>query len=151
MVSTLQQFFFFNLFIQQACAHIMKKTPPQSAMHERLVGSTLDERPIGPRTRPRRLHRTTRRTTQQMHTHTLHLKKIQHKIKAYFFPPPLMFLNVLRLLPDKLCAFYLGEITADVTLRLVQSLGHIIQSRQLQIFGKLRNLRGYVTQLLFAV
>lgn len=75
----------------------MKKMPPQSAMHERLVGSALGERPRGPTTRPRKLHTTTRRMTQQMATHTLHLRKIQPMIRHFFlFLPPHMFLNLLR-------------------------------------------------------
>lgn len=56
----------------------MRKVPPQSAMQERFVGSALGVRPKGPRTRPRTLHTTTRRTTQHMAMHTLHLEKYTH-------------------------------------------------------------------------
>lgn len=44
--------------------HIMKKMPPQSAVQERLVGSTLEFRPTGPSRRPSTLHTTTRRTRE---------------------------------------------------------------------------------------
>lgn len=55
--------------------HIMKKMPPQSAVQERLVGSSCVCRPIGPSRRPRKLHTTTRRTTKHTAKVTLHLKE----------------------------------------------------------------------------
>lgn len=58
--------------------HIMRKMPPQSAVQERLVGSALDFRPIGPRSRPKRLHTTTRRTAQHRIRHTSHLETHAH-------------------------------------------------------------------------
>lgn len=55
--------------------HIMKKTPPQSAVQERLVGSSCAFRPMGPSKRPRKLHTTTRRTTKHTAKQTLHLRE----------------------------------------------------------------------------
>lgn len=55
--------------------HIMKKMPPQSAVQERLVGSSLACRPMGPSRRPRRLHTTTRRTRKHTVKPTLHLRE----------------------------------------------------------------------------
>lgn len=52
----------------------MKKTPPQSAVQERLVGSWCARRPMGPSRRPRKLHATTRRTAQHKARLTLHLE-----------------------------------------------------------------------------
>lgn len=60
--------------------HIIRNVPPQSAVQERFVGSVLERRPSGPKTRPRRLHSTTRRTTQQMTKHTPHLEKQRHEV-----------------------------------------------------------------------
>lgn len=60
--------------------HIMKKTPPQSAVQERLVGSTLEFRPIGPSRRPSTLHTTTRRTTQHTPKAPFHLGTHGHTL-----------------------------------------------------------------------
>lgn len=59
----------------QGCTHIMKKVPPQSAVQERSVGSEFGRRPRGPRSRPRRLHSTTKRTTQDTIRNIVHLDK----------------------------------------------------------------------------
>lgn len=60
---------------QQASTHIMRKVPPQSDVPERAEGFALGVRPRGPRTRPRKLHTTTRRTTLHTATQTPHLKE----------------------------------------------------------------------------
>lgn len=54
--------------------HIIRKMPPQSAVQERLVGSSCVCRPMGPSRRPRELHTTTRRTTKHTAKATLHLE-----------------------------------------------------------------------------
>lgn len=84
--------------------HIMRKVPPQLAVQERFVGSALDFRPGGPRTRPRRLHTTTRRTTQHTIKHTPHLEKHAHMV-TFGFQFWASFLHVCMCLHFQ--AFYL--------------------------------------------
>lgn len=72
----------------KASTHIMRKMPPQFAVQERFIGSSFGFRPRGPRTKPRTLHTTTRRTTQHRVTHTLHLKKYAHMMtESWVFLP----------------------------------------------------------------
>lgn len=81
------------------CTYIMKKVPPQSAVQERSMGSTFGCRPRGPRTRPRRLHSTTSRTTQDTIRNTIHLGKRAHTQRV-----PLKLPGVPALITHITCA-----------------------------------------------
>lgn len=74
-----------GLSLSAHITHIMRKMPPQSEVQERLVGSTLGERPRGPIIRPRMLLATTRRTRQHRATPTLHLRVNVTILNQYLF------------------------------------------------------------------
>lgn len=117
--------------IWQPSTHIMRKMPPQSAVQERFVGSALDVRPRGPRTRPRRLHTTTRRTTAHRSTYTAHLEKHTHTMTDLWLF--LALITPMRLahpgfLPNILSSLEHRRDPDDFSLHLVQSPRHVGQS-----------------------
>lgn len=128
-------------------AHIMRKMPPQFAVEERFVGASFGFRPSGPRIKPRRLHTTTRRTTQHTATHVHHLKKRAH-VMTCIVGISATDRAGLHSLPDILGVLELWQEPVDCFLCVVQCGRHSAQSRQREALGELgADLRFYVIQL----